>query len=79
MNIAELDDRLPTLQGDGLRLRWLTPADAPAVFELFSDPDVLRFTAVKPLITMGDAEEFIADIQSGFRKGDLYQIGRAHV
>lgn len=75
MNIAELDDRLPTLQGDGLRLRWLTPADAPAVFELFSDPDVLRFTAVKPLITMGDAEEFIADIQSGFRKGDLYQWG----
>jgi RimJ/RimL family protein N-acetyltransferase len=75
MNPDELGDQLPTLHGDGLLLRPLAPADAASIFELFGDPDVLRFTAVPPLETLADAHRFIADAAEDFQRGGEYQWG----
>jgi RimJ/RimL family protein N-acetyltransferase len=75
MNPDELGDQLPTLQGDGLLLRPLALADAASIFELFGDPDVLRFTAVPPLETPADAHCFIADAADDFQRGGEYQWG----
>jgi ribosomal-protein-alanine N-acetyltransferase len=75
MNPDNLGDQLPTLQGDGLLLRWLIPPDATAIFELFGDPDVLRFTAVPPLETPADADRFIAEAREDFERGREYQWG----
>ena len=33
-------DRLPTLTAERLSLRWLTEADVPDLYAVFSDPEV---------------------------------------
>ena len=75
MNPDGLGECLPTLHGDGLLLRPLTEQDAPAVFDLFGDPDVVRFMALRRLETPSDAIELIAAIRRDFDTGRLYQWG----
>ena len=40
---------LPTIATPRLRLRWLTPQDAPALFANFGDPVVCRYWSRPPL------------------------------
>ncbi|WP_346838596.1 GNAT family N-acetyltransferase [Microbulbifer sp. SAOS-129_SWC] len=75
MSHDELGTRLPTLDGDGLQLRWLTEADLPALMSIFSNPEVMRFMAREPLTSPAAAEEFLLSIQQGFLSGNLYQWG----
>jgi len=69
-------EQLPVLDGGGgLRLRPLADGDAGAVFELFGDPEVVRFMSVRRLASEGEARDFIAGIWDGFLSGTLYQWG----
>ena len=75
MNPDGLGKQLPTLRGDGVLLRSLTEHDAAAVFDLFSDSDVVRFMSLRQLATRSDATDLIADIHRHFLAGTLYQWG----
>ncbi|HZX26315.1 MAG TPA: GNAT family protein [Telluria sp.] len=63
-SISPID--IPT---ERLRLRFLTPADAPAQFVLFSDPQVMRYGASPPWTDMRQAhrqiEQTLEDYASG--------------
>lgn len=53
--IRALVDRLPahaSFETERLRLRSLRPSDAPALFEMFSDPEVMRFIPPMPELTL---------------------------
>ena len=39
----EWGERLPTLTGARVALRSLVDADVPALFDVFSDPEVMRY------------------------------------
>lgn len=75
MNPDELGARLPTLEGDGLQLRWLTGRDLPVLESIFSDRNVVRYMATEPLDTRAAAEQFLLSIREGFLAGSLYQWG----
>jgi len=77
VNPHNLGSRLPTLEGDGLALRWLTAADLPALAAIFSDPLVVRYMATEPLDTEAAAEQYLQSIHEGFLEGSLYQWGIA--
>ena len=68
---------LPTLTTERLALRWLTPADVPTLFEIFSDPVVTRYWSTPPLSDLGAAERLLTQIEECFRTGTLFQWGVA--
>jgi ribosomal-protein-alanine N-acetyltransferase len=55
--VSEVYDfsEFPILQGERLRLRQMTPADAEAMMALFSDPQVLAFLNMEPTDTLDKA------------------------
>ena len=48
----------PTLETKRLVLRRFTPEDIPAIYEIFSDPEVNRFLPWPPVSSMDEAREF---------------------
>lgn len=75
MNPDGFEGRLPEIPGDSLHLRWLEPADLPALRAIFGDPEIVRFMAVSCLHTDANAEAFLLSILEGFISGNLYQWG----
>ena len=64
---------LPTLVGDRVRLRPVVDADAPALLEVFGDPDVARYLGIPLLTDLDDARGMAAEIAAGARSGELLQ------
>jgi [ribosomal protein S5]-alanine N-acetyltransferase len=71
----DLSHRLPTLRAPGVELRWLTLADAPALFEIFSEPEVVRFLGVPRLRSRADADRRILDTHAAFNDRTLFEWG----
>jgi [ribosomal protein S5]-alanine N-acetyltransferase len=70
-------DRLPTLDTARLRLRWLTPDDAPALLAVFGDPVVCRYWSRPPLAALAAAAELQQEIAQLFAERSLFQWGIA--
>ena len=68
-------ERLPTIECGRLRLRWLTRADVPALYAIFSDPEVARYLTRPPMSEESEASDFLASIERGFAERSLYQWG----
>jgi [ribosomal protein S5]-alanine N-acetyltransferase len=68
---------LPTLLTERLALRWLTPADVPALYEIFSDAEVTRYWSSPPLSDLAAAEALLAEIREAFARRTLFQWGIA--
>jgi RimJ/RimL family protein N-acetyltransferase len=64
-----------TLHTLRLTLRWLNDSDAPALFEIHSNPEVMRYWASPPWQTMEQAEQFVARVVDGYRTGEALQLG----
>lgn len=74
-----LATELPTLWGrGGLKLRWLTADDTAALLEIFSDPEVVRYTSLPVHETEADVQRLLDNIQQGFQDGSLFQWGIEH-
>ena len=61
----------PQLQGPRIRLRGPRAEDAAAVFEVFSDPAVMRYWSSTPMRELAQAEGRIAEILDGFTQRRL--------
>jgi RimJ/RimL family protein N-acetyltransferase len=63
------------LRAAGLELRALTTADVPALFEIFGDPEVVRYWSVGPLESLAAAATLLHVIEAGFAERELFQWG----
>jgi RimJ/RimL family protein N-acetyltransferase len=70
-------DRLPTLTGTHVRLRWLVPSDVGALYGVFSHAEVMRYWMRTPFEHEGEARTLLAEIECMFRKQSLFQWGIA--
>jgi len=70
-------DRLPTIDAERLRLRWIEERDVDDLFAIFSDRELLRYWSSGPMSDAEAARALIARIHDGFREGDLFQWGIA--
>jgi [ribosomal protein S5]-alanine N-acetyltransferase len=70
-------DRLPTLDGPRVRLRWLEPADVGALYDVFSNPEVMRYWCWPAYEREEQARELLAQIERAFREKSLFQWGIA--
>jgi RimJ/RimL family protein N-acetyltransferase len=73
-SLADLD-RLPTLDAERTTLRPLAEDDAPALFEIFSDPEVMRYWSSPAHADERRTREMIASIERGFDDRSLLQWG----
>ena len=74
-----MSDGLPTLAGRGVVLRQLFEADTARLFEVFSDPKVMRYWSRGPFRDEGEARALLAGIERGWREDSFYQWGIAPV
>ena len=70
-------DRLPTIETARLRLRWLDPDDARALFAVFGDPAVCRYWSHPALPDLAAAAALQRDIARHFADRSLFQWGIA--
>jgi RimJ/RimL family protein N-acetyltransferase len=70
-------ERLPTLAAPRVDLRWIEDADLPALFEIFSDPEVMRYWSSPPLDGPGAAVDLLREIRQHFKKRTFFQWGIA--
>lgn len=70
-------DHLPTIPTARARLRSLTPEDAPALFEIFGDPEVCRYWSRPPLQNLEAAADLQREITRYFTDRSLFQWGIA--
>lgn len=68
---------LPTLETPRLRLRWMTEADVPALYELFSHPEVTRYWSWSAYTEVAQAEKLLRNIHEHFAERSLFQWGFA--
>lgn len=55
-----------TIESQRLLFRELQPSDAEAMFELDSDPDVVKYVGVKPLTHVDQTRQMIANIRQQY-------------
>lgn len=68
---------LPTIETGRLALRWLRDEDVPRLFEIFSDPQVMRYWSSPPLQDVSGAEALLQEIRQLFAARTLFQWGVA--
>ncbi len=68
-------DELPTLTTGRLELRKLREDDAEAVFEIFRDPEVMRYWSSTPMKDVAGALALIRQTQELAQSKTLYQWG----
>jgi ribosomal-protein-alanine N-acetyltransferase len=79
MDAFEWGEELPTLSGPRVKLQALNRDDAPDIFAVFGDPEVMRFWSSPPLLHVGGATALIDNIHGLFRARSLFQWGvRSH-
>jgi [ribosomal protein S5]-alanine N-acetyltransferase len=66
---------LPILETPRLRLRPLVDADVPALFAIFSDPQVMRYWSSAPLPDEAAAQALLDRIHDGYAKQIRKQWG----
>jgi ribosomal-protein-alanine N-acetyltransferase len=53
----------------------LDESDLPALFGIFSNPEVMLYWSSPPFTEMADAQKMLRNIQEGYRTGNVLQLG----
>jgi [ribosomal protein S5]-alanine N-acetyltransferase len=67
--------RLPTLPGERIALRWLTAADADDIYEIYSDPEAMRFWSTTAMTAKSQARTLLREIREEHVAGHLHEWG----
>jgi [ribosomal protein S5]-alanine N-acetyltransferase len=68
-------DQLPALHGNRVSLRWLEAADQPALFTIFSDPEVMRYWSSPPMRRYAESARLLDEVRTCFQTRQLFQWG----
>ena len=69
--------QFPTIDANRISLRWISSQDVDALYNIFSDPEVMRYWSTPPLPDRDAAVELMNEIQEGFRQQTLLKWGIA--
>ena len=64
-----------TLHTPRLTLRFLRQADGPALFAMFSHPEVARYMSEPAWTAPSQADQYLISAQEGYRTGEVLQLG----
>jgi ribosomal-protein-alanine N-acetyltransferase len=66
---------LPNLHAARVSLRWLGPGDVGALYEVFSNAEVMRYWSKPPFTHIDEAHALLAAIERAFAQRTLFQWG----
>lgn len=72
-------ETLPVIRGRRVLLRPLTDQDVPALYGIFSDPEVMRFWSHPPFTNESQAEHYLEEVAAGLESKTLFQWGLARL
>ena len=79
-NPAPMDwTNLPTITTHRLTLRLISNDDVDGIFEIFSNPEVMRYWSTPPLADRAGAVEFINEIHDSFARQIMLKWGMARL
>jgi ribosomal-protein-alanine N-acetyltransferase len=64
-----------TIPTPRLTLRFLNEADLPAIYDIFSHTEVMRYWSYPPWTDKFQARQWMIDTQEGYRTGNALQFG----
>ncbi|WP_028100810.1 GNAT family N-acetyltransferase [Pseudoduganella violaceinigra] len=64
-----------TLATQRLQLRFLSTADVPALYRMYSDAEAMRYWSSAPWDDMRQAEAYFAAALAGYESGELLRMG----
>lgn len=70
-------EQLPTINASRIKLRWITRDDLSSLYEIFSDPEVMRYWSTPPLPDRSAAEKLLDNIHNNFQRRTLFTWGVA--
>lgn len=70
-------DTLPVIKTSRLVLRWTSEDDIDSIYEIFSDPQVMRYWSVTPLMNREAAAQMQREIAEGNLKESAWKWGLA--
>ena len=68
-------DSLPEIPAERVVLRWLEDTDAPDLYRIYSDPEVMKYWSTLPLTESAQARELIARIHRLFDDNEMCEWG----
>jgi RimJ/RimL family protein N-acetyltransferase len=68
-------DHIPRINSSRVFLRGITPADAAAVYEIYSDPEVMRYWGGPCMTHRSEAKEFLRGVIDDLQKHKCIQWG----
>lgn len=60
----------PVLETERFVLREITPEDAPELFRIYGDPEVMRYFGSPPIATLEEARQRVERTRVAFRNGE---------
>jgi ribosomal-protein-alanine N-acetyltransferase len=69
--------RLPTIDATRTSLRWIADEDVDAFYNIYSDPEVMRYWSFPPLVDREAAANLIKKIHADWQQGLILKWGIA--
>jgi len=69
--------KLPTINTSRLSLRWIRVEDVDDFYDVYSNPEVMRYWSTLPLPDKDAASKLINDIQEGVKRDEMMKWGIA--
>ena len=70
-------EQLPTINTSRLSLRSISAADVDDFYEIYSNPEVMRYWSTPPLPNREAASKLMGEIHEGFKRRELLKWGIA--
>ena len=70
-------DRLPEIDANRIRLRWISDEDTDAFFAIYSNPEVMRYWSTPPLPDRDAASKLISQIHADWKRRLILKWGIA--
>jgi ribosomal-protein-alanine N-acetyltransferase len=70
-------ERLPTIDADRIRLRWISAEDTDAFYAIYSNPEVMRYWSTPPLVDREAAANLIRKIHADWQRRIILKWGIA--
>lgn len=70
-------NRLPTIKASRVYLRWISAEDLDGLYNIFSNPEVMRYWSTPPIVDRDAAKELLSEIHDGFRQHTFLKWGIA--
>jgi [ribosomal protein S5]-alanine N-acetyltransferase len=64
-----------SLPAKNVTLRYLSETDLPAIYDIFSDPEVMRYWSYPPWTDRAQAQQWLRNVQEDYRAQDAFQLG----